>query len=302
MSTPPRRSWASTDELLEDWADITARGAPSRMVRSRRMSLAVAAVSGLSLVVLVVIGVAVVGLANPPGPGSPVGSGPRIVTLPTAPSPLPLPPGAVRACRAALAEGVLAGDPDDAEVAWLVGRDGARQAILWPFGYSARFDPGLELIAPNGTVIARAGDRLELGGGVGDTDRFSVDCDSIIVVSATPSPKATPTNQAEPAAGPATWRLSPDEAPTSDSRTIRVLLTERACASGRSPEGRVLEPQIEYRVDAIFITLRVRSRAGAQECPGNPEYPLTIELGEPLGDRALVDGTEAAIRWPVSDN
>lgn len=300
MNTPPRRSWASTDELLEDWADISARAAPARMVRSRRISLAAAAVSGLSLAVLVVVGLAVVGLANRPSPQAPAGGGPRIVPLPTHPV-VSIPPGAAGGCPDALATGILAGDPDDAEVAWLLGSDGARHRILWPTGYSARFDPALELIGPGGVVVAREGDRLELGGGVGADGRFDA-CGQIGVVSATLLPEPAPTPTPEPAAGPATWRLSPDEAPTSDSRTIRVLLTERACASGRSPEGRVLEPQIEYRVDAIFITLRVRSRAGAQECPGNPEYPLMIELGEPLGDRALVDGTEAAIRWPVSDN
>lgn len=45
--------------------------------------------------------------------------------------------------------------------AWL-GSD--RPPFLWPQGYHVRFDP-TELLAPNGRVVAREGERVQAGGG-----------------------------------------------------------------------------------------------------------------------------------------
>lgn len=38
-----------------------------------------------------------------------------------------------------------------------------------------------------------------------------------------------------------------------------------------------------------MVTFRVRS-LGMATCPSNPQFPVTIELTEPLGGRALLDG------------
>lgn len=99
--------------------------------------------------------------------------------------------------------------------------------------------------------------------------------------SATPSPST----------GPASWWVDPTELPLSDdAEVIRGFIRERACASGRSPEGRVLEPTIEYGADSIVITYMVEMRPG--DCPGNPSLPVEIRLVEPLGGRMLLDGSE----------
>lgn len=113
---------------------------------------------------------------------------------------------------------------------------------------------------------------------------------------ATPSPSPEPPG-ASPGASPsgevgaATWWVDPAELPLDPATmVIRAVLVERACASGLSPEGRVLAPRIEYGQDAIVIDVEVVRREGDQDCQGNPEYPIEIELSEPLGDRTLVDG------------
>jgi hypothetical protein len=78
-------------------------------------------------------------------------------------------------CMAALAEGILHGDPDDPRLAWLVNPDGVRYELQWPRGFTARFNPELEMVASNGEVVAREGDDLDLGGGFGARDgAFSV--------------------------------------------------------------------------------------------------------------------------------
>jgi hypothetical protein len=70
----------------------------------------------------------------------------------------------------ALAAGVLGGVAAP-EVAcfWFEG-EGRRTALVWPFGFSARFDP-LRLLGGDGQVLATIGDEVELGGGVLPIDR-----------------------------------------------------------------------------------------------------------------------------------
>ncbi|MES2209786.1 MAG: hypothetical protein V4515_06325 [Chloroflexota bacterium] len=92
--------------------------------------------------------------------------------------------------------------------------------------------------------------------------------------------------------GGATWSLDPGSpAPGPESREIHTLIVETACASGKSPEGRILDPLIVYGAASVLIAVAVRPRPGAQDCQGNPEVPLTIVLSEPLGDRVLLDGS-----------
>lgn len=60
--------------------------------------------------------------------------------------------------------GRLQGSPHiDGGCVWLEDA-GSRFAVLWPPGYSARFDP-LRLVNERGDVIAREGDLIRSGGG-----------------------------------------------------------------------------------------------------------------------------------------
>ena len=116
--------------------------------------------------------------------------------------------------------------------------------------------------------------------------------------STTPSvaPSAPPSDQPSEApsgnAGAATWWVGSDLLPLAPGTTeIQGILVETACASGQSPEGRVNEPVIEYTPEAVTVTFTVVPPPGnAQDCPSNPEFPVTFTLSEPLGERALLDG------------
>jgi hypothetical protein len=98
----------------------------------------------------------------------------------------------------------------------------------------------------------------------------------------------------------AKWRLDPAfPRPGPDDRTIHVLLTEQACASAQSPEGRVLPPTIITGPDRVTITILVRNTPGGADCPGNPEFATPIELEEPLGGRPLFDAGTFPPTGPV---
>jgi hypothetical protein len=89
----------------------------------------------------------------------------------------------------------------------------------------------------------------------------------------------------------AEWRLDGSfPAPAPDDRAIHVLINERACASAQSPKGRVLPPSIVVGPNGVTITILVRNRPGGQDCPGNPDFAMPIQLPEALGGRPLLDG------------
>lgn len=84
------------------------------------------------------------------------------------------------------------------------------------------------------------------------------------------------------------WKLAAKT--TKTARTIKALVTERACASGESAKGRLAKPRISYEADQIVITIGVTPLDGSQDCQANPATPLTITLTEAIGDRQLFDG------------
>lgn len=89
--------------------------------------------------------------------------------------------------------------------------------------------------------------------------------------------------------GAATWVLGSENVEPSATSFVAAV-TEMACASGRSSEGRVNEPMILYRPDAVVVIFTVDPLPGGQNCPSNPPTRVKVELSEPLGDRKLLDG------------
>jgi len=59
--------------------------------------------------------------------------------------------------------GQLAGDPGDPrEPVWLERADGTRLSVVWPAGFSVRFEPDATLYDEQGRAVSRAGDTVTL--------------------------------------------------------------------------------------------------------------------------------------------
>ncbi|MEM9203138.1 MAG: hypothetical protein AAGC53_15885 [Actinomycetota bacterium] len=88
---------------------------------------------------------------------------------------------------------------------------------------------------------------------------------------------------------PAVWAVDPADPPTESSESFTALVMRVGCAGGRT--GEVLEPTVDIGDDEIIIVFTVAAISGDQECPGNDVARVVVEVGEPIGDRPLVDGT-----------
>ncbi len=84
------------------------------------------------------------------------------------------------------------------------------------------------------------------------------------------------------------WRVDPEFGLDSAGTTIHLLATERECASGQAMGDRLRPPHVVIPNGEVRITLAADPLPG--DCPSNPEQPVVIELGTPLGDRPVVDG------------
>jgi len=91
--------------------------------------------------------------------------------------------------------------------------------------------------------------------------------------------------------GPASWRVDPaDPSPTPLTQVFDALVTERACNSGEPADGRIVGPQVVKSAAVVLVIFAVRPRGGGQRCPSNPATRVTVDLGEALGARLLLDG------------
>ncbi len=91
--------------------------------------------------------------------------------------------------------------------------------------------------------------------------------------------------------GPASWEPAPGSAPAFEATSLRVAVTEQACASGEPAEGRVAERAIAYRDAVITIHFAVKTLPGDATCVPGPAAQVRIDLDEPVGERALLDGS-----------
>jgi len=86
------------------------------------------------------------------------------------------------------------------------------------------------------------------------------------------------------------WWLDPSfPAPAPGDTTVPAIVRERACASGKSPAGRLLDPIVVYGQDAIAVTIPIRMLVGPADCTGNPGTSYLLRLDEPVADRMLLD-------------
>jgi hypothetical protein len=97
--------------------------------------------------------------------------------------------------------------------------------------------------------------------------------------------------------GAAAWWLDPDSpSPTATSTSVHGLVLEEACAGGKSPKDRIEGPLFDLTETTVTVTFGVRARPGVQDCQGNPPFPVTFRLPEPLADRTLLDGNKVPPR------
>ncbi len=88
---------------------------------------------------------------------------------------------------------------------------------------------------------------------------------------------------------PAVWLLPAGFAPDPAATTVEVLVSEQGCTSGQGAAGNTAEPVVEVTATQVRIAASTYIRKGAQACPNHPLAPLVVDLGQPLGDRELVD-------------
>ena len=76
--------------------------------------------------------------------------------------------------------------------------------------------------------------------------------------------------------------------------SVTVEVNERKCTSGRDPEPFLNEPVVVESEASVIVYWTSDSPKGVATCPGNPSVRRVVQLREPLGDRALLDGST----WP----
>jgi hypothetical protein len=103
----------------------------------------------------------------------------------------------------------------------------------------------------------------------------------------------------DPDVGYAEFRLAPEETLAEDTTEVGVLVSELACVGGRDATGRILPPHVFSGAEAVTVVITVRHLPpGAYTCIEGPPTPFVLELPEPLGDRALLDGSSIPPRDP----
>jgi len=88
---------------------------------------------------------------------------------------------------------------------------------------------------------------------------------------------------------PAVWLLRAGTTADPVATSVEVLVEEQGCTSGEGAAGNIAEPVVEVTDAEVRIAVSTYIRQGPQTCPGAPLAPLVVDLGQPLGGRALVD-------------
>jgi hypothetical protein len=153
-----------------------------------------------------------------------------------------------------------------------------------PFRVVAGFDDESEVVASQGGGWFTAWwPGLDRPGSIAAVDRSSV----------AQASAADPHEEVEGRASLGAWWIDPSAPPPGpDSTTIHALVQEGVCASGRPPDGRILDPRVFYGPDGVLVAFLVRRQSVGQDCQGAGPAAYEFTLSEPLGDRRLLDGGE----------
>jgi len=84
----------------------------------------------------------------------------------------------------------------------------------------------------------------------------------------------------------AAWHLDPSVSVAPASTALDLIVTELWCSGARPATGRI-SSHVTYEADSIMIAVDIKPLDGPQPCPANPSTPYTVQLDEPLGNRAI---------------
>lgn len=100
---------------------------------------------------------------------------------------------------------------------------------------------------------------------------------------------ATPTAKVITDAAPGVWELDRTQPLADTAASFTALVTRLGCNNGVT--GEVVQPGIQVTKSQIVVTFQVTpDDPEAAKCSGNNPVPFTVELGEPIDGRQLIDG------------
>lgn len=111
---------------------------------------------------------------------------------------------------------------------------------------------------------------------------------SVSTASTSPASAASRSGGAGAPGDAAVWIVGPDQRIGDSSSTFTALVSRLGCNSGVT--GQVLAPEIRLGEVGVIVTFRVAPPSRGGRCPGNDQVAYEVDLGEPLGHRALIDG------------
>lgn len=86
------------------------------------------------------------------------------------------------------------------------------------------------------------------------------------------------------------WRLDPEFELTPDERELHLLVTEQTQATGVLADDRLLAPDLYIGPKELVLRFYVKGLEGYTGRTRRYETAVTVQLPEPLGERAVVDG------------
>ena len=127
--------------------------------------------------------------------------------------------------------------------------------------------------------------------------------DGVSTVTTAASP---PTTSAQ--ARLAGWHITPADSPSDDATNFTAIVMGVQCGGGP-----IITTEVLAEADRIIITLAQEPYPGPHTCEGRPPESYTVEIGEPIGGRTLIDGMciqsprayvglcdPDGVRWPLS--
>jgi hypothetical protein len=159
-----------------------------------------------------------------------------------------------------------------------------------PFAAAWYIGPSTAVVPTTTTTIAPLPTTVTPG-----APNFVMRCGDIVRPYESPPPITYPNCAwvawADPLWSVGRWELDPDNPPDPASSSLTVLARETGCIGRSPPHGLEIRPIIMISGDEIVVFVLIEARVYPANCSGpNPKFPVTIDLGAPLGNRRVFEG------------